>query len=111
MNVRNTLGAPLHGRDGSCKELPGFILAFQQLLGTQLVEYPTQRRPVRPQEEELLPEALRLGQSLLIFILGVLYLSVSGIFGADSQALDGTMRTEGGVVFYIVRMEEGKMSC
>jgi hypothetical protein len=44
--------------NGLHKQLPRLVLELQQVIGPRPVEYPPQRRPVGPEEEELLPEAL-----------------------------------------------------
>ena len=63
-----TLRGPQHG-DGPREELPRLVVRLQQRPGRYAIQYPPQRRPVRFQQEELLPEAL--GElCLVIFALG-----------------------------------------
>ena len=62
------LRSPQHG-DSPREELPRVVVGLQQRPGRHAIQYPPQCRPVRSEQEELLPEAF--GElCLVIFALG-----------------------------------------
>lgn len=59
MQIRDAIWVP-DGRDHPGKQLSRLVLQLQQFVGPYLAEYLSQRRPLGPEQEELLPESFRL---------------------------------------------------